>query len=235
MIPRALAFAALSMTAFGQSRTMSQDHHRIEIILERLDGGAWHTIDPGLVLAQGDRVRFKYRTNFDGYLYVMNQSTSGKYEQLFPRDETGQDNSLLAGKEYQVPSTAMVFRIAGPPGHEVVYWLVTPARLTGAPPRYQPPPETPDAEKPTEKGADPPTLIPRCDDAILRARGDCIDSSAGPKLVPRDAAIPQNLADAMGQDSRHDLLFMRQKNTAVISSPVALTGPVIYEFRLAHR
>jgi hypothetical protein len=28
---------------------------------------------------------------------------------------------------------------------------------------------------------------------------------------------------------------MRQQNTAVISSPVPLTGPVIYEFQLAHR
>ena len=82
---------------------MAQGAHRMEILLERLDGDTWHTIDPGLVLAQGDRVRFRFRTNFDGYLYVMNQSTSGKYEQLFPREETGQDNRIAAGKEYQVP------------------------------------------------------------------------------------------------------------------------------------
>jgi len=227
MIRRTLAIAAISAAAFGQSRTMTEGHHRMEIMLERLDGGAWHTIDPGLVLAQGDRVRFKYRTNFDGYLYVMNQSTSGKYEQLFPRDETGHDNRLVAGKEYQVPSTDTVFRIAGPAGHEIVFWLVTPARLSEAPPHYQPPP--------AERKAAPPTLIPRCDDAILRARGDCIDSSAGPKLVPRDAEVPQNLAQAAGQNDPRDLLFMRQKNTAVISSPAPLTGPLIYEFRLAHR
>jgi len=227
MIPRALAIAALSAAAFGQSRTMTEGHHRMEIMLERLDGGTWHTIDPGLVLAQGDRVRFRYRTNFDGYLYVMNQSTSGKYEQLFPRDETGQDNRLIGGKDYQVPSNSTVFRIAGPAGHEIVYWLVTPARLTGPPPRYQPPP-------PSEKKA-PPTLIPRCDDTIMRARGDCVDSTAGPKLVPRDLEIPQNLAQAAGQGDPRDLLFLRQKNTAIISSPEPLTGPVLYQFRLAHR
>lgn len=227
MIPRVLAIAVLSVAAFGQSRTMTEGHHRMEIMLERLDGDTWHTIDPGLVLAQGDRVRFKYRTNFDGYLYVMNQSTSGKYEQLFPRDETGQDNRLVAGKDYQVPSNSTLFRIAGPAGHEIVYWLVTPARLTGPAPRYQLPPAS---DKKT-----PPTLIPRCDDAILRARGDCVDSTAGPKLVPRDAEIPQNLAQAAGQSDPRDLLFMRQKNTAVISSPEPLTGPVLYQFRLAHR
>jgi hypothetical protein len=229
---RGLAIVALAAAAFGQSRTMTEGHHRMEIMLERFDGGAWHTIDPGLVLAQGDRVRFKYRTNFDGYLYVMNQSTSGKYEQLFPRDETGQDNRLLSGREYQVPATDTVFRIAGPAGHEVVYWLVTPAKLTGGAPRYQPPPSE---KAPSEKKPASPTLIPRCDDGILKARGDCVDSSAGPKLVPRDAEVPQNLAQAAGPDGQRDLLFMRQKNTAVISSPAPLTGPVIYEFRLAHR
>jgi len=209
---------------YPQSHTMTEGAHRMELVLERLDKDTWRTIDPGLVLAQGDRVRFKFRTNFDGYLYVMNQSTSGTYEQLFPREETGQDNRISASKEYQVPATSAAFRIAGPAGHEVVYWLVSPARLTDAPSN----------PRPTTKPA-PPTLIPRCDDAILRARGDCVDSSAGPKLIPRGTQIPANLTAQGATPTQRDLLFMRQKNTAVISSPEPLTGPVIYEFRLAHR
>ena len=212
--------------AFPQSRTLTEGAHRMELVLERLDGDTWHAIDPGLVLAQGDRVRFKFRTNFDGYLYVMNLSTSGTYEQLFPRQETGQDNRVTASKEYQVPATNAAFRIAGPPGHEIVYWMVSPARLNDAAPPTVPPPTT--------KGP-PPTLIPRCDDAILKARGDCVDSSAGPKLVPRGEQIPDNLTGAGATRAQRDLLFMRQKNTAVISSPESLTGPIIYEFRLAHK
>jgi len=219
-----LPLLVLLPPALPQVHTMTEGAHRMELQLDRLDGSDWHVIDPGLVLNQGDRVRFRFRTNFDGFLYVLNQSTSGKYEQLFPREETGQDNRILASKEYQVPATATVFRVAGPPGHEIVYWLVTPARLTNAPPRPEPPP----ASK-----SKPLTLIPRCDDAILRSRGDCIDTSAGPRLVPRGAELPQNIAGAV-PDSR-DLLFMRQKDTAVISSPQPLTGPVIYEFHLAHR
>jgi hypothetical protein len=226
-MPRLAAALALA-AALGstQTRTMTQDGHRMELVLERLDRETWHAIDPGLVLAQGDRVRFKFRTNFDGFLYVMNQSTSGTYEQLFPRQETGHDNAIAASREYQVPATSAAFRIAGPAGFETVYWLVTPARLNDTAPRYQPPPAT---------KAAPPTLIPRCDDTILKSRGDCVDPSAGPKLVPRDEPLPQNLtAPEIGREPR-DLLFLRQKNTAVISSPVPLAGPVIYEFRLAHR
>jgi hypothetical protein len=42
------------------------------------------------------------------------------------------------------------------------------------------------------------------------------------------------MAQAAGQ-SPDNLVVMRQKDTAVISSPEPLTGPLIYEFRLAHK
>ena len=217
---------SLVLAAFPQSHTMQQGQYRMELMLERLDGDTWHTIDPGLVLEQGDRVRFRFRTSFDGFLYVTNLNTSGGYEQLFPRQETGADNRINADQEYRIPTTTTVFRIAGPPGFETVYWLVSPARLNDGAPQIQPvPPGT---------QSKPLTLKPRCDDAILKARGDCIDSSAGPKLVPRGVELPQALAQAAGQ-TRRDLLFLRQQDKAVVSSPAPLTGPVIYEFRLAHK
>jgi hypothetical protein len=226
MMRAAAAIALTAAVAVPQSRTMKQGAHRMEITLERLDHDTWRTIDPGLVLAQGDRVRFRYRTNFEGYLYVSNMGTSGKYEQLFPRAETGQENHIEASRDYQVPATSSAFRIAGPAGHDVVYWMVSPARLSDGAPR-------PPAMPPSAPAA-PKTLIPRCDDSILRARGECVDTSAGPKLVPRGEQIPDGLADAAGRGAR-DLVFMQEGKAAVISSPSPLTGPVIYEFRLAHK
>jgi hypothetical protein len=226
--PAVLALApvlALWQPALPQTHTMSQGVQRMELMLERLDGDRWDSIDPALVLAQGDRVRFRFRTNFDGYLYVMNQSSSGHYEQLFPREETGQDNRIAASRDYQVPATSTAFRIAGPPGHEIVYWLVTPARINGAPPQPAAPPGN---------QAAPIALTPRCDDAILHARGECVDDAAGPKLAPRGADLPRNLS-AANAAAGSGLLFMRQKDTAVISSPEPLAGPVLYEFDLAHR
>jgi len=226
MIRAAAAIAIAAALGFSQSHAMKQGPHRMEIVLERFDGGAWRSIDPGLVLAQGDRVRFRYHTNFDGYLYVADLGTSGKYEQLFPREDTGQDNRVASSKEYQVPATSAAFRVAGPPGHDIVYWMVSPARLNEGAPRLPAAPPAP--PKPT------PGLIPRCDDSILRARGDCVDSSAGPKLIPRGEPVPQDLMEAAGRGER-DLVFMREGKAAVISSPAPLTGPVIYQFRLAHK
>jgi hypothetical protein len=220
-----LALATLSV-AFPQSRALTKGPQRMEIVLERHERGTWRAIDPGLVLATGDQVRFRFRTNFDGYLYVTNQNSSGNYQQLFPLRETGQENHIAAGRDYQVPATSMAFTIAGPAGFETVYWLVTPGRVTD-PPRTPPVPgdfkATPD-----------PDLKPRCDDTIWRARGDCIDNTAGPKLVPRGQELPNSLAGANDLGSR-DLYFVRQNEKAVISSPSPLPGPVIYEFRLAHQ
>ena len=220
----ALFFAALP--ALPQTQTLAQGAHRMELSLERMSGSSWVTIDPGTILNQGDRVRFRFRTNFDGWLYVTNLNTSGTYEQLFPRVETGKDNRISTGKEYQVPSTESVFKIAGPAGYETVYWLVSPLRLNESAPSIQPVP----SGQPSKPLTD---LRPRCDDTILRARGECIDSKAGPKLVPRGEEIPQAPSQA-GENSR-ELLFMRQQRKAVIASTEPLTGPVIYEFRLAHK
>lgn len=213
-----VALLVLAPSAFPQSQTLTQGVYRMELLLDRLNGSDWRAIDPGLVLASGDRVRFRFRTNFDGYLYVTNRSSSGKYEQLFPRADTGQDNRILASKDYQVPATSTAFKVADPAGYETVYWLVSPTPMTPGVPKRDGPPIV---------------LHPRCDDTILKARGDCVDSSAGPRLVPREL-LPDALAQASGS-GQQDLLLMRQENTSVIASKVPLTGPVVYEYRLAHR
>ena len=225
-----LALSGAIVPLVAQSRSQ-QGPYRMEIVLERRDAGAWHAVDPGLVLEQNDRVRFRFHTNFDGYLYVMNQSTSGTYSMLFPSEETGRENQIHAGKEYMVPATRTLFRIAGPAGHEIVYWMVTPAALhtEDEQPKYVPLPPPPSKEKQL-----PGSLTPRCDDALFRARGECIDTSAGPKTVTSRELLPDNLAQVPAGGSG-DLMFLRKQNTAVVSSPVPLKGPVIYEFHLAHK
>lgn len=202
----------------------------MEISVQRLEHGVWTLVDPGLVFARNDRVRFRYRANFDGFLYVTNRSTSGKYEQLFPREETGQDNRIAAGKEYSVPATDAIFRIAGPAGHEMIYWLASPVELTGDAAKLG----TGTAPLPPVSRPRPDELIPRCDDVIFRARGECVDSSAGTQGVTEGEKLPEGLASARAATPR-DLLFLRREKTTVVASPIPLTGPIIYEFRLAHQ
>jgi hypothetical protein len=219
----ALVFLACSLAAQNEGTKPGQAQ-RMEIALERQDGNSWKSVDPGFVFDKGDHVRFRFRASFNGYLYVIDYGTSGSYSQLFPREETGEDNGIAAGKEYQIPATRAWFRIDGPPGHDVVYWTVSPVPLSGG-----------DSTYPLPKAKQQPkTLLPRCDDSIFRARGDCVDSSAGLRSIPDSDEMPENLQNVPRSQSR-ELVIMRQEDRSLVSSPVPLTGPVIYQFRLAHK
>ncbi len=224
-----LLLALAGMPGISQAQSSAQTRSRMEIRVERRENGVWKMVDPGLVFERNDQVRFRYRANFAGYLYVVNRSTSGKVERLFPREETGQDNRIAAGKDYAIPATEAVFRIAGPAGHELIYWLASPIEL-GKDAELQPDTSSlPPVSKPR-----PDDLIPRCDDAIFHARGDCVDSSAGPQGIAPGEQLPRGLSSA-GNATPRDLLFLREEKTTVVASPVPLTGPIVYEFRLAHK
>lgn len=208
----------------------------MKLTVERREDGSrsvWKAVDPKLVFETGDRVRFRFTPGFTGYLYVMNQSTSGNYEVLFPREDTGSANRIDAGREYIVPATQGWFKIAGPAGHDVMYWVVSPVEMTGSGrPAYTPLPPPPSVSPGAEL---PASFKPRCDDTIFKARGDCVDSGAGVRPVTPDTKLPANLSGLDAAKSR-ELLFIQDGKKGMTVSPAApLTGPVIYEFRLAHK
>jgi hypothetical protein len=224
----ALTVLAAPGSAQTKTKTLSVAGNRMEIQVERLSGDKCVSVDPALIFDRGDRVRFRFRTNFDGYLYVTNISTSGSYALLFPRPDTGEQNRIRAGTEYVVPETQTRFRVAGPAGHETLYWIVSPTAWRsedgGSHSGYIPLPEPP------QPGAAPPNMTPRCDDTVFRARGDCVDPGAGARELD---VVPPNLAGI--PSGKQDLMFMREENKAVIATPEPLHGPVVYEFLLAHK
>jgi len=202
----------------------AQGPQRIRLNVDRQDGANWKEVNSALVFNADDRLRFRVSANFSGYLYVMNHGTSGGYELLFPRPDTGADNRIEASKEYVVPASQGWFKVSGPAGQDVIYWLVSPVALSNT---YKPLPPPPTRSEPPE------SMHPRCDDSILKARGECIDDSAGVKPVKPGEVLPSNLAGIAGATPR-ELLFMQEQGGTVLSSPSPLTGPVVYELRLSH-
>jgi len=222
MILAKLSFALMVLASIG----MGADPQRVRLTVEREEGSNWRPTNPATVFAPNERLRFRLTTNFSGFLYVMNHGTAGTYELLFPRTDTGSDNRVEAGKEYVVPATEGWFRIGGPAGQDVMYWLVSPIAMPGGYQRLPPPPpHDPDKRS---------SLRPRCDDHVLKARGECIDNSAGVRPVEQGEKLPSNLSGVAGATPR-ELLFLEEKGGTVLSSKQPLTGPVIYELRLAHR
>jgi hypothetical protein len=196
------------------------DYRKIKLVLERMETGGWRSIDPGLVLERGDRVRFRFETNFAGYLYVINYASSGKYSTLYPLSSAGSQNKIASGEVRQVPAGDLDFRITGPAGQETVYWIVSPVELPGYGAAAAGKPSSPPAQ-----------MVPRCDDAILKARGDCVDSTAGARdLDPDDhVAGPLKL-----NEKPPPLTFLRESNSSVVAATGAPGAPIIYEFRISH-
>jgi serine/threonine protein kinase len=68
-------------------------------------GGNETDVDPATaVFKSGDRVRLAFESNIDGYLYVVQEGSSGRWTVLFPNPESnGGRNTIRRGAEYMVP------------------------------------------------------------------------------------------------------------------------------------
>ncbi|MFN0106649.1 MAG: DUF4384 domain-containing protein [Bryobacteraceae bacterium] len=203
---------ALSLAAVAQQR--------LEITIEKRETGAWKAMDPGHVFREGDQLRFRFKSNQPGFLYVVNEGTSGEQSTLFPSEEAGTDNKIEPSREYIIPATAGAFRITGPKGYDTVYWVLSPVRIAGAPAKYKPLPAPP------APGQVPANLSPRCDDTVLKARGECVDAGGGLKPNPVPGLRPR------------ELFFVRKGDQSIVSVPpikVAPSAPITYQFRIAHQ
>ncbi len=61
-------------------------------------------VDPAIDFKTGDRLRFAFESNIDGYLYVAQQGASGNWDVLFPNpDINGGRNAVKRFEEYEVP------------------------------------------------------------------------------------------------------------------------------------
>ena len=85
------------------------------------DGDAPIDVDSAKDFQTGDRIRFAFESNINGYLYVAQQGTSGKWTVLFPNPHiNGGRNAVERFKEYEVPQGDW-FRFDGPAGTERVF------------------------------------------------------------------------------------------------------------------
>jgi hypothetical protein len=211
----------------------------MEIVLEKKTGDMVQAMAAGHVFQTGDILRFRLRPAFDGFLYVTDLGTSGRSNLLFPKQETGSDNRIDHTREYVVPATPDGwFEVSGPPGYETLYFVMSPVALAGGSAPSSGPNATPNPNQGIPQGTPPPTMHPRCNDEIFKSRGDCVDPNAGPKRVAPSATLPGPVRDLFGDSSAgkasRDLNFTQKSSSSVVTSVSPISGPVVYEFLLAH-
>lgn len=90
-------------------------------------------VDPSKEFQTGDRIRFAFESNIDGYLYVAQQGTSGNWTVLFPNPEiNGGRNAVKRFQDYQVPDDNF-FRMDPPAGVERIFVFLSREPLAALP------------------------------------------------------------------------------------------------------
>jgi hypothetical protein len=94
------------------------------LILQQ-SGGQNVEVAPDKIFHSGDHIRFRVEANGDGYLYIVQQGTSGTWSVLFPSPEIENgDNQVHRGRSYTVPSEE-TFSFEGSPGIEKLFVVLS--------------------------------------------------------------------------------------------------------------
>jgi hypothetical protein len=208
--------------ATGPAARSAEARPEVEVSLELRRDGRWEAADSATVFNAGDEIRFRFRTFFAGYLYVLNRTSGGESAWLYPRPEAGQQSRVEPGPVYLVPGARGSFVVGGPPGFDVTYWVVSQAPIDRRGPQLP------------ASGSQPGTLLPRCREQVLKARGLCLDERAGPRPLADPGAAPPELRGQARLAAR-DLTFRSEGGPTRIAAPDSRPGTIVYEFRIAHR
>jgi len=225
-----LVFVAFALRLPAQKATQPAI---VSIRLEQKLVDQTKTVPQNTVFRNGDILRFRLTSHIAGYLYVVDKGTTGEIDTLFPAaDAENSSNRIEPDQTKSVPANGDGwFEVTGPSGFDILYFLVS-ATPIALPPAASPSGQS--LESPENTAPPPPGLLPRCDDAIFKARGDCIDASAGIAPLPPGAPLPRELAPLAGSASR-DIILTDDNGAADVQPAAAAKLPLIYTFRLAHR
>lgn len=90
-----------------------------------VDGNTGSEIDPAKVFHNGDIVRLKLQANSSGYLYVLNQGSSGKWQVLFPSAEVVNNNNRIEASQVREIPMGQNFEFYADPGLERLFVVLS--------------------------------------------------------------------------------------------------------------
>ena len=221
------AMLCLAPVEYGRSQTATPAS-LITIHLEKKLKDDHKTVPQNTVFHNGEVLRFRLTSRIAGYLYVIDKGSSGVTSTLFPVSANGAaQNRIQPDQIMIVPAIGDGwFEVSGPSGFDTIYLLVS------ASPIAIPPAAVPDGQI-NPQNQTPSNLLPRCNDEIFKARGECLDPSAGVSPLPADAPVPRELIP-FAKSAARDIILTEDGDGVTVHSAPSAKLPVIYTFRLAH-
>jgi hypothetical protein len=102
-------------------------------IQRKLLNGEWLEVSADAVFRSGDRIRLTVTSNAPGYLYIIQQGSSGSWTPLYPpADESAHAPRLEAGKSLILPEEGS-FQFNDQPGTEALFLLFSREPLSSLP------------------------------------------------------------------------------------------------------
>ncbi|HEV3037089.1 MAG TPA: DUF4384 domain-containing protein [Candidatus Angelobacter sp.] len=128
-IASALCATACAQQTGAQQLYRSSQGQGIRVSIELKRGNIIRRVSPQTTFLTGDRVKIHFSTNFDGYVYALNETPNGDTVLLFPTRETGTANLVQSGRDYVIPATSGWFRFDEETGAETIHMIGSRQRL----------------------------------------------------------------------------------------------------------
>lgn len=100
-----------------------------KITIELMRDGKLSFVNPTYKFRSGDKIRIRMKTNFEGYVTVLNLGSSGKVNLLYPVQ--GRDNYVTPTSDYQIPQGDGWIVFDNQPGTEIVGVIMSEYELQG--------------------------------------------------------------------------------------------------------
>ncbi|HMG35201.1 MAG TPA: DUF4384 domain-containing protein [Blastocatellia bacterium] len=100
----------------------------MSILILKLESGSLVPVDPGHEFKAGDQIKVEFQSNFNGIIYVINISPSGKRRILFPSNNP-MDNTVQADRRYTLPPGGDTIEFDNEVGTEVLQVIMVKQRI----------------------------------------------------------------------------------------------------------
>ena len=100
----------------------------VKTTVELTRDGETTNVVPSTEFKSGDKVKLKFTSNIDGYVYWLAKGTTGSYAMIYPAPKAGADNSVKKNQEYTVPAKG-AFRFDDNPGDENLLCILSAERV----------------------------------------------------------------------------------------------------------